>query len=316
MNASRPSPILVTGAAGLIGSEVIQQLLARGTPVIALDRDGPQVKGILPDGLIWEQINLTDPGLEARLGMHNPSAVVHCAAHPGGRSLEEPSLDVQINAHGSMRVFEFCAHADIPVIYLSSSVIYADQPPGLIGENAKVAPGTVYGACKVACENFLRILEAGYGLKWTVLRLFATYGAGHKPSLHQGIVNIMLTQMLNGNRIVSKGSLKRARDMIYVEDAAAAIVKCLDAPQSRGQIINVGTGSPVTILELIHALARVFGRPIEKLEIVEEEGTVGDPFNNSADITKAQELLGYAPRYDLNKGLTELNRRRQLVRGV
>lgn len=101
-----------------------------------------------------------------------------------------------------MRVFDWCARAKKPVIYLSSSAVNRDQTTGPIKESAELKPGTIYAACKVACESFLRILEEGYGLQWTVLRLFPTYGAGHKPGTHQGIVNIMLIQLLAGNRVV------------------------------------------------------------------------------------------------------------------
>ena len=260
--------------------------------------------------MIWENTDISSSTLENSLNDFNPDLIVHCAAHPGGMSLNEPTLDVKVNLLGSMRLFEWCARNSTPVIYISSSVVYADQPPGPIPENALAEPGTVYGVCKVACENFLKILGSGYGLEWTVLRLFATYGAGHKPSKSQGIVNIMLTQLLEGDKIIVKGSLKRSRDMVYVDDAANAIIKSIFSNEARGKIINVGTGDPVTIDLLIRSLCKVLGRNYNDLNIKEEEGTIGDPFHNSSDCSKAKKILQFTPRYSLLQGLEKLVKKR------
>ena len=262
------------------------------------------------NNLIWEKTDISNPALENSLNHYNADAIVHCAAHPGGKSLNEPALDVEVNLLGSMRLFEWCARSKIPVIYLSSSVVYADQPPGPISENTEVKPGTVYGVCKVACENFLKILGYGYGLEWTVLRLFATYGSGHKPSKTQGIVNIMLTQLLEGDQIIVKGSLQRSRDMLYVDDAADVIIKSIFSNKARGEIINGGTGDSVTIDFLIRSLCKVLGKNYNELNIQEEEGTIGDPFYNSADCTKAKKILGFTPKYSLIEGLERLVKKR------
>lgn len=302
--------VIVTGSAGLIGSAVTRGLLNRNINVIGIDNFSSGEWKCTHKNLIWEEIDINCISIERRLNQFKVDIVVHCAAHPGGKSLAEPSLNVEINALGSMRLFEWCARYEVPVIFLSSSVVYADQPLGPISENVIVNPGTVYGVCKVACEKFLKILGDGYGLPWTVLRLFATYGAGHKPSKSQGIVNIMLTQLIEGNHIKVKGSLQRSRDMLYVDDAAEAIIKAIFTQEARGEIINAGTEDPVTIEFLIQNLCKVLGKNFNELHIQEEEGTIGDPFYNSADCTKATKILGFTPKYDLLKGLGILAKKR------
>ena len=117
-------------------------------------------------------------------------AVVHAAAHPGGKSLREPIEDVRVNALGSMQIFHWCGKASSHVVFLSSSNVYGEQTENKTPETAALKPGTIYGACKVACEQWLRIFGQGLGLSWTVLRPFATYGPGYRPSLDQGIVNV------------------------------------------------------------------------------------------------------------------------------
>jgi UDP-glucose 4-epimerase len=303
--SGEPPTILVTGAAGLIGSAVARLLRERGSRVIACDDFSIGTWREEREGLVWEAGDVSDPQLLQRLAAHPVNAVVHAAAHPGGKSLQEPAENVRVNALGSMRLFDWCARAKIPVIYLSSSAVYGEQPAEPIREEAPLKPGTVYAVCKVACEQFLRILEAGYGLRWTVLRLFATYGAGHRPSAHQGIVNVMLTQLLAGDRLVVRGSLDRVRDLVYVDDAARAIVECLFNEATRGRILNVGTGVPVTIRELIAALCQTLGRRLSDVTMTEGEPTVGDPHYSVADVG-ALAHVGVVPRIGLAEGLERL----------
>jgi UDP-glucose 4-epimerase len=300
-----PGTVLVTGAAGLIGSATARLLLERGCRVVACDDLSRGTWQEDRDGLAWAHGDVSDPDLLRSLEGRGVEAVVHCAAHPGGRSLQEPSDDVRVNALGSMRVFEWCARSEVPVVYLSSSAVYGEQPPVPIPETAELRQGTVYAACKVACEQFLSILEAGYGLRWTTLRLFATYGAGHRPGLEQGIVNVMLTQLLAGDRVVVKGSLGRVRDLLYVDDAAGAIVHCLSDPAARGHVLNVGTGVETTIGDLIDQLCEALGRSRDEVSIEEAAGTVGDPLYSVADVGRIAEL-GWRAEVGVREGIERL----------
>lgn len=301
-----PITVCVTGAAGLIGSAVVRNLRGRGHPVVACDDLSQGTSPLEGERIVWEELDVSDARFAERLSRHAVDAVVHCAAHPGGRSLEEPSTDVRVNALGSMQVFEWCARKQVPVVYLSSSAVYGEQPASPIPETATLRPATIYAVCKVACENYLRVLAAGYGLRWTVLRLFATYGAGHRPNTYQGIVNVMLTQLLAGNRVVVRGSLDRVRDLLYVEDAADAIAAVLFAKQAQGQIINVGTGVGVTIRDLIVLLCEILGRRLGEIEITEEAATVGDPFYSVADASRLRAITGCASGRSLRDSLTGL----------
>jgi UDP-glucose 4-epimerase len=305
-----PGTVLVTGAAGLIGSATTRLLLERGCRVVACDDFS---RGTWQDdraGLEWAHGDVSDAAFLRGLDGRGIDAVVHCAAHPGGKSLQEPSEDVRVNALGSMRVFEWCARSEIPVVYLSSSAVYGEQPAIPIPETAPLRHGTVYAACKIACEQFLSILDDGYGLRWTALRLFATYGAGHRPGLEQGIVNVMLTQLTRGDEILVKGSLERVRDLLYVDDAAGAIVHCLFDPAARGRVLNVGTGAETTIRQLIGELCHTLGRNVDGVAIEEAEGTVGDPHYSVADVSQITEL-GWRPEVTLRAGVERLVRERR-----
>jgi UDP-glucose 4-epimerase len=304
--AGRGRTVLVTGAAGLIGSAVVRRLLADGCGVVACDDFSIGLWRGEEPGLVWDNVDVSAPDLPARLSHHHPDAVVHCAAHPGGKSNEEPALDVRVNAFGSMQVFEWCARNGVPVLYLSSSAVYGEQPSAPIPESASLHPGTVYAACKVACEQFLRILEARYGLQWTVLRLFATYGPGHRPGTAQGIVNVMLTQLQAGRRVVVRGSLDRVRDLVFVDDAADAIAACLRSPAARGRVLNVGTGRETTVRGMIQTLCALLDRRLPDVDIVAEAGTVGDPLYSVADARALKAAVGVEPRISLEDGLSRL----------
>lgn len=297
--------ILVTGAAGLIGSQVVKELLSRKYEVIAVDNFSYGHNENDNSLVTWIKEDITKSNFENIFNELNPTGVIHCAAHPGGESLQEPVLDAEVNILGSIKLFYQAALAKTPIVYLSSSAVYGPSKlTRALKENDELNPGTIYAACKVACENYLKILEKGYGLKWTILRLFATYGPGHKGSNFQGIVNIMLTQLLKGNKVVVKGSLQRVRGLIYVNDAAFAIVNALENEKSRSQIINISHQTPSTIQNIIKILMQYIGK--EDARIIEEEGTVGDPMYNYADITKSKEILNFEPKYSLEDGLKEL----------
>lgn len=288
----------------------MRALRAGGSAVIAVDDFSLGTDRPTGEGIVWEELDVADARLDERLEGYAPDVVIHGAAHPGGRSLQEPSADVRVNALGSMRVFEWCARLGVPVVYLSSSAVYDEQPAVPIRETAPVRPGTVYAVCKVAGESFLRVLETGYALQWTVLRLFATYGAGHRPSAHQGIVNVLLTQLLAGDTVVVRGSLERVRDLIIAADAARAIAQCALDPATRGLVLNVGTGVGVTVRGLLDELCGALGRPAGGVKVVEAEGTVGDPLYSVADTTRLKAVTGFSARQSLTAGLSELVRAR------
>ena len=281
--------VAVTGSEGLIGAAVCGALVARGITVDGLD--------------LSRGVDVADAAVRRALDAAKPDVVVHAAAHPGGASLSEPTEDVRVNALGSMRVFEWCTAARVPVVYLSSSIVYGEQVIEPIPESAVLRPGTVYAVAKVACEQWLRILGEGRGLQWTVLRLFATFGGGHRPSAVQGIVNVMLTQLLAGDRVVVRGSLDRRRDLVYVDDVAAAIVAAALRPEARGQIINVGSGEAISIRALIDQLCAALGRAPGRVTVEEAAGTIGDPLTNVADISRARAVLGFEPQWTLEAGL-------------
>ncbi|MDA2909545.1 NAD-dependent epimerase/dehydratase family protein [Nitrospiraceae bacterium AH_259_D15_M11_P09] len=306
--------ILVTGAAGGIGWTVTRLLRKRGCKVVACDDYTTGTPRTDEPGVTWEHLDIADPSLPERLSAYPIDAAVHCAARLADRSMQEPSADVRTNCLGSMQVFEWCARKRVDrLLFLSSSAVYGEHPPQPIKESDAVSAGTIYTASKLACENFLMILEKGYDLSWTVLRLFPTYGGTHKASKTQGIVNVMLTQLLAGNEVIVKGSLERVRDLVYADDTARAIVESLFADSTRGRILNVGSGIGHTVRELIFLLAEALDKRPLDLHIQEMDGTPGDPRYNVADVSAIREAIGFELSFDLRAGISRLVELRRAV---
>ena len=297
------SVVLVTGAAGLIGSKVIKLLLDKDqNDIIALDNMSIGRNVFQDKKLTWINIDITSSEFPDVLNKFPITHVIHCAAHPGSKSVKEPVLDVHVNAYGSMKLFKYCSERAIHVIYLSSSAVYGEQPNDLIKETANLKPGTIYGVCKIANEMNLKILSDAYSLNWTVLRLFATYGSGHNPSTSQGIVNIMLTQLFKGDEVLVKGSLDRIKDMIYVDDVVNTIIHFINLETAYGKIINVGTGVGVSIQELIKKICAHLEKDFNKITIIEDDSTTGESMYNVADITLLKEF-GVTPSISVDEGL-------------
>lgn len=302
---SNSKSILVTGASGLIGYAVSRELLGRGYKVIGLDCNDSDFTEF-SNSFEFINADISNCDVNEILSGKSIDGIIHCAAHPGGKSLKEPLIDVEVNITGSMKLFKWCYENNAEVVYLSSSAVYGNQPDAPIKEDVTTDPGTIYAICKVANERYLKTLGEGYGLNWKVVRLFATYGAGHKPNKFQGIVNIMLTQLMEGDRIIVKGSLDRVRGLIYVKDAATALVNVLESKEAQGEIINISQEEPHTIKGIIEEIARTLDKDLDSLEIVEEEGTVGDTFYNYPDCEKQKSILGFKPEFNLAAGLREL----------
>lgn len=291
----------------MIGSEVLRDLCALyGKENVC----GVDVRSTPPESILEYSADVLKADVSSTeicdlLDQFMPDIVVHAAAHPGGKSLNQASLDVEVNALGSMRIFEWCAEHQRKVLFLSSSIVYGEQPAVPIHESSVMSPGTIYGVAKTACEQWLRILGEGRGLDWVVLRLFSTYGRGHAPSLDQGIVNVMLTQLHQGNHVAVKGRLDRVRDLVHVSDVVRAIQRTIEVWPTR-LTLNVCTGRPTTIEGLIDKLIAVMARSRHEVQIVELPATPGDPLYNVGDPSAMAEILGLKASVTVFDGLVSL----------
>jgi UDP-glucose 4-epimerase len=231
--------------------------------------------------------------------------------HFGGQSSgevshEDPLLDFDVNARGTLLLLRWCERHGIKrVLFPSSQTVYGPSIGPLV-EDAPKDFHSFYGASKSAAEGYLNLFGRRGGAP-TIFRLFNVYGPGQNlANLRQGMVSIYLAFLLKGAPILVKGPLERFRDFVYVDDVVDVWLKALETPASYGRTYNVGSGRKTSVRELLDGLTEAYGCAPEAYPIVQAEGTPGDIAGNFADISRARRELGWEPRVDLPEGLRRM----------
>jgi UDP-glucose 4-epimerase len=259
--------ILITGGEGLIGNAIKKILEKKKLIIKSFDIQSKK------------KIDITKKNFFDNLKKFNPDVVIHAAAHPGALSMESPLKNININVVSSFKIIDWCAKNSKKLVFLSSSAVYKSSNKGN-KELEVTRPRTIYGINKIVCENYIKVLGDYKNLDWVIFRLFATYGPGQKPNLYQGIVNVIITQLRMGNKVIIKGSLKRKRDLIYVGDAAKIIVKSALFNKKINRVFNLGSGKNITIENLVKKIGKIFKK---KITIEVQNKTFGDPFCSISD---------------------------------
>jgi UDP-glucuronate 4-epimerase len=310
-----PQKVLVTGAAGFIGSHLCEALLQRGSEVVGLDSFessyGRSVKeqnlrGIaataeaLGAGFRLVEGDIRDRELLARLcARERFGALAHLAARAGVRaSLAEPLEYAEVNVEGTLVLLEEARRSGVErIVVASSSSVYGATPAESFRENLPPAPVSPYAASKLAAEVYCQTYHALYGLQVTCLRLFTVYGPRQRPDL---AIRTFVGKLLAGEPLPVFGDGTASRDYTYVADTVAGLMAALERPAG-GAVINLGSGNPVPLLDLIAALEEVTGR---RAALDWLPAQAGDVPRTCADLTKAKRVLGWEPRVTLREGLS------------
>lgn len=307
---TQPSTILITGAAGFIGSTLVDRLLAQGRRVIGLDNFDPFYPRELkldnlcaarrsPDFELIEGDIRGCRSLATTLRDEGIDAVVHLAALAGVRpSLERPAAYADVNVRGSCDVVELALQLGVGrVVFASSSSVYGERASEAFCEaDATERPISPYAATKRAAELSLHSFHHIHGIEVACLRIFTAYGPRQRPDL---AIRKFAERMLVDDPIPVFGDGSSRRDFTFIEDLVEGITLALD--RGRGfQILNLGAGHTVTLLEVIETLEGALGR---KAKIEWFPRQPGDVSNTWADVSAAREALGYAPRVALAEGI-------------
>jgi UDP-glucuronate 4-epimerase len=288
---------LVTGAAGFIGSQLLQTLLERGYDAVGWDAFtdyyDPALKEENARDLPVTRVDLAEDALP--LGGFD--GVFHLAGQPGVASFGSVfPVYVRRNVVASQRLFEEAAAAGARVVFASSSSVYGDAETYPTPEDVVPRPISPYGITKLACEHLARAYGSEFGLGVATVRYFTIYGPRQRPDM---AFTRMVTCLAEGRPFELFGDGSQSRSFTYVEDAVDATIAAMErAPQ--GAVYNVGGGTEVSMLEAVETLGRIAGR---RLELVRRPRREGDAARTAADTTLIRTELGWEPTTAFEDGL-------------
>ena len=305
---SNPAVCLVTGAAGFIGSNLTEALLARGYRVIGIDdlNDyySPELKQdnlaplLASDSFIFRECDLNH--LSAEMLPDGIDYVFHLAGQPGVRSSWSTAFDsyVSRNILATQRLLEIVVHCRVRrFIFASSSSIYG-QAPGPVTESAVPHPLSPYAATKLAAEGLCLAYSAGYSLPLTILRYFTVYGPRQRPDM---AIHKLLQAAATQTPVPIYGNGLQRRAFTYVGDVVNATLAAMD--ESCGpSIYNISGGQPATLNRCMAIIEEVTGSRILRNVCGVQRG---DPYETEADISQAQSHLKYQPQVSLECGIAQ-----------
>ena len=304
--------ILVTGAAGFIGSHVAEALVARGDEVVGLDNFDPFYPRAVKEANVAAlsrsprfrlvEGDIRDRDLVAGL-LDAGTAIVHLAARAGVRpSLEDPASYASVNIEGTATLLEAARRAGVRrFVFGSSSSVYGDTAPVPFAEDwPALLPISPYAATKRAGELLCTTFSQLYGVRIVALRFFTVYGPRQRPDLAIHKFTRLISQ---GSPVPFYGDGSSERDYTYIDDivgGVAAALEWTDAPGPAMETVNLGESRTTSLTALVELIARAVGREA-RLERLPAQP--GDVRRTCADVRKAFRLLGYRPTTAVEEGI-------------
>ncbi len=304
--------ILLTGAAGFIGSHLADQLLARGDEVVGIDNFDPFYPRAVKERNLtaargqprytFHELDMLEAGRVAAL-LTPETVIVHLAAKAGVRpSLKDPSGYVRANIAGTQAVVDAARQAGVTrMVFGSSSSVYGDDTtPPFREDSAAVHPISPYAATKRAGELILEALAPHAGLRVAALRFFTAYGPRQRPDL---AIHSFTRRLAAGEAITMFGDGTDARDYTYIADIVAGVIAAVDwtatAPAGM-DIFNLGGNETIPLRRMIDEIAAALG-VTPRIEVLGRQP--GDVHLTSADLTKSGRVLGYRPTTPFPEGI-------------
>jgi nucleoside-diphosphate-sugar epimerase len=298
---------LVTGGAGFIGSHVVHELLARGEPVRIIDDLSSGFKENLGDRLA--HVEFVDADIRQldriRPVFDGVDYVIHLAARSSvALSIEDPVTSSAVNIGGTVNVLVAARDARAKrVVFADSAAVYGDNPELPRVESQEPQPLSPYALTKLTGEYYCRIFNNVFGLQAVPLRFFNIFGPRQNPhSTYTGVLSKFIVAYLSGETPVIFGDGEQSRDFTYVANVVDAVLRACTAAEAPGRAINVGVGASFTLNETITLLNRIFGRVVVPRYAAERPGDVR---HSRADVTLAQQVLGYRPKVTFEEGLRQ-----------
>ena len=310
--------VLVTGAAGFIGSHLVDRLLAEGEAVVALDDLSSGSLANLADArrsstgkFSFQRADITSTATADLIKRHKPEVIFHLAAQVDVRkSVKDPLFDAMVNVIGTLGVLQAASEAGTEKVVFTSSggCIHGEPDPSRLPVTEdqiyllESMPESPYGVSKKIVLDYLRYFKAVKGLDYTALALANVYGPRQEPASEVGlegqVVAIFSRKMLAGRPCTIYGDGTQTRDFLYVDDVVSAYLAARD--KGSGELINVGSGEELSVNDLFWKLAKLTGTRFEPIYAPARSGEV---HRIVVDPTKAANELDWRPSVDLDEGL-------------
>ena len=313
--------VLVTGAAGFIGSKLMYMLAQRGDEVVGIDNLNDYYDVRLKHGRIAEfctgerkrfiEMDIADKeALDALFAAESFDAVVNLAAQAGVRySITNPYAYLQSNLVGFLNILEACRHYPVKhLVYASSSSVYGLNAKVPYSESDQVDnPVSLYAASKKSNELMAHAYSKLYGLPCTGLRFFTVYGPWGRPDMAP---MLFASAISHGEPIKVFNGGDMIRDFTYIDDIVEGTIRTLDHVPAAAdcpngvpyRIYNIGCSNPVKLMDFISEIEQAVGRPAEKIFLPMQ---AGDVYQTNADTTRLEQEVGYKPHVRLHEGITE-----------
>jgi len=299
------STYLITGAAGFIGSHIAEDLIKRGDEVMALDNLSAGFTENLPEGVIFQNGSVLDTALLQKIcAEYDIKGIFHLAAVASvKKSIENPLFVHEINTTGTVNILEAARKYDIDKVVLSASAAaYGDDPSFPKTETMPPDPLSPYATSKIAAELYLKNYSDLYGMHNTGLRYFNVFGPRQDPNgEYAAVISRFAERITKHHPITIYGDGKQTRDFVFVKDVVQANLLAMDSTNSKSaDLFNIGTGIQTSLNNLAEMMMTAAGTEVP---IHYEPVREGDVRFSCADISKAQRILNYAPKYTLEEGL-------------
>lgn len=297
---------LVTGGAGFIGSNTVDELVRRGHSVVVLDDLSSGKEENLAEvrnKITFIKGTITDMET-VRKAMQEAEYVLHLAARTSvPRSVKDPIDTNKINIDGTLNVLVAARDAKAKrVVFAASSAAYGETPTLPKIESMQPAPASPYGVTKFVGELYAQTFGRCYGLENVSLRYFNIFGPRQDPgSPYSGVLAKLCSCVLDGSEPVIFGDGEQTRDFTFVDNAVQANLLACEAASASGRTFNVGTGDRYSLNHTLQLLGKISGRPLAAKYDPPRDGDIRD---SQADISQAREFLGYAPQVGFLEGLT------------
>ncbi len=296
---------LVTGGAGFIGSNTVDELVRRGHSVVVLDDLSSGREDNLAEirnKITFIKGSITDIEVVRKV-MHEAEYVLHLGARTSvPRSVKDPLETNKINIEGTLNVLVAAKELKVKrVVFAASSSAYGETPTLPKTEAMQPQPISPYGVTKYVGELYCQTFGRCYGLENVALRYFNIFGPRQDPSSpYSGVLAKFCTAFLEDVQPLVFGDGEQTRDFTYVDNAVQANLAACEAPNASGKVFNVGVGGRVSLNEVLRELAKITGKTLAAKYEPPRDGDIRD---SQADISEARVTLGYDPQVSFEEGL-------------